>query len=1195
MGKKIIAYILALACLLTAPVPPVQAEGVEPTAESGVETVVEATAETPAETVEETERPAPEQTPEEAAPTEKLELQTTQLRIGVGETATLLVQGTGLRFSSDSKSASVSAEGAVKGVKKGAAVITVQAEDGSTAQCRVEVYPAPKKVTVSSKKKTMAVGESGKITYSLPEGTAGSVCFSSDHPEIVSVDEHTGEITAHANGTAKILVKTYNAKKAVVTVKVVNAPQSIALSQEALTLGVGQQVKLSAKADNGATGGFVWRSVDEGILACENGELTGVSAGETEVVVETYNGVTASCKVIVVEAPQQVELAVTEATIGVGESFRLEAFAGEGVAIDYRSSKSRIASVDADGKVKGLRKGTVEITASTYNGQAAVCRVTVLAAPAKVQLRAKTMEMGVGEQLALEYKLSSGAAGEVRFESSNPDVVSVDERTGEMTARAIGTAKVRVKTYNGRTAQTVVTVRSAPQQLMLSEEAITIGSGESHAIAAKLDAGAAGAIHWESTDETVAVCENGAITARTAGTAEIIARTYNGLEARCAVTVTVAPQKIILPETSITIGVGESVQLSPEVDAGESDFAYRSGRTKYVRVSADGVVRGVSKGTAIVYVRTYNGVEAQCRVTVKAAPKKIELKDTQLELGAGEQYELLYRLSANSAGTVRFSSSNESVARVDAAGRITAGQTGSAVITAMTYNGKTAQCHVQVYAAPDSISVNAQQLTMGVGQNYSLKAVLPDDTRSQIHYQSSNPAAAEVSASGEIMAKAAGSTTIRIATFVPDVFAEVSVRVMDAPTSLSLGAEEFGLYIGEELQLSPAIPAGSYSAFDYGSSNPAVATVTADGTVRALSRGTTLLTVSTYNGLTAQAELRVWDRNYPDEVRLLSEPPVIELDGGDYALEFEVFPAEAAGKIEWRSSNAKAAVIDQQGVITPKGYGFAQITAVSKVDGTVLLEFTLTVQMENLSLTVPARTTTVSGISANLAKIDRIRRSAIRQVDAMREGGVISAADAAKRRSIINNVFEDYAFAWMTETRQPYWKAANSDGGVKDFKPGTVYYGMPYTSGVAKTRQYNFAKALSESRFVDSGSGYYLLNQNNLMNGQYVGNDCSALVNAAIWGVNDRHVYDRTSRIAVSTAYRTLKDPKELRPGDLLCRSGRHVVMFLYYANPEKTKIMIIENGGKEWGVNTVHCSVHDISDYLKDGYIGRRLATLDK
>ena len=64
-----------------------------------------------------------------------------------------------------------------------------------------------------------------------------------------------------------------------------------------------------------------------------------------------------------------------------------------------------------------------------------------------------------------------------------------------------------------------------------------------------------------------------------------------------------------------------------------------------------------------------------------------------------------------------------------------------------------------------------------------------------------------------------------------------------------------------------------------------------------------------------------------------------------------------------------------------------------------------------------------------------------------------------------------------------------------------------------------------------------------------------------------------------------------MRPGDLLCKSGSHVVMFLYYANTEKTKIMIIENGGSEAGTNTVHCSVMNLSSYSK--YTVRRLSTL--
>ncbi|MBE5774918.1 MAG: long-chain fatty acid--CoA ligase, partial [Clostridiales bacterium] len=128
---------------------------------------------------------------------------------------------------------------------------------------------------------------------------------------------------------------------------------------------------------------------------------------------------------------------------------------------------------------------------------------------------------------------------------------------------------------------------------------------------------------------------------------------------------------------------------------------------------------------------------------------------------------------------------------------------------------------------------------------------------------------------------------------------------------------------------------------------------------------------------------------------------------------------------------------------------------------------------------------------------------------------------------------------------------------------------------------------------TDSGSGYYLLNRKKLLNGKYVGSDCSGLVSTAIWGTKNVHSSDRTIEIATSKSYKTVKSFKKMRPGDLICRQYSHVVMFLYYVNPEKTKIMVIENGGAEAGTNTVHCAVHDVSYYTKRAYKVRRLSWL--
>ena len=286
------------------------------------------------------------------------------------------------------------------------------------------------------------------------------------------------------------------------------------------------------------------------------------------------------------------------------------------------------------------------------------------------------------------------------------------------------------------------------------------------------------------------------------------------------------------------------------------------------------------------------------------------------------------------------------------------------------------------------------------------------------------------------------------------------------------------------------------------------------------------------------------------------------------------------------------ATVDQQGYIRCVGYGYTSIRAVSEKNSDLSIEFTLGVQTSRLTLVIPLRQTNIAGIPANLERIDAVRASAIGEINELYRGGVITKADADKRKTIVNNAFRIYAFPWMTPTKQKYWKAANSEGGVKDFKPDRVYYGLPYISGSYRGRCFNVDKALKENYYTDTGKGYYMMNQSKKLDGSYVGNDCSGFCNVCIWGTNSSHTDDRTADIGVSSAYKTVSF-NDLRPGDLICKRYAHVVMFLYYANPEHTEIMMIENGGAEAGTNTVHCDVYDLSYYKNRGYSVRRLKTL--
>ncbi|MBQ4089300.1 MAG: Ig-like domain-containing protein [Clostridia bacterium] len=1132
---------------------------------------------------------------------EKVTLPYTSLTIGVGEIVQLTPDCgdtvTGITYkSSKTKYVKVAADGRIGGAKAGTAKVTVSTYNGKSAQLTVTVRKAPGKVTASPNSLVLGVGETGRLGYSLPKNTAGSVTFSSANPEIATVDAKTGEVTAVSAGTVNITIQTYNGKKAYAAVTVKIAPEKVNIVPEAFEIGVGQVITVNAHVNEASAGAVALTSGNEKILAASGNKITGVAPGTAELVATAYNGVSERVEITVLPAPEKVTLPYTTLTIGVGEIVQLTPDCG-GVSgsFTYKSSKPKYVKVAADGRIGGAKAGTSKVTVSTYNGKTAAVTVKVLKAPGKISISQKTLELGVGETSVLSYALPKNTAGSVTFSSANPDIATVDANTGKVTAVSAGTTNIVVQTFNGKKASTSVTVKNAPEYVNVSPASTVVGVGQILNVKASVNEGAAGKVVLSSSDERILVAADNRFKGVAPGTAELIVTAYNGVSTRTLITVLPAPAKVTLPYTTLKIGVGEIIQLAPDAGEGLTGFTYKSSKTKYVKVNAEGMLQGVKAGTSKITVSTYNGKKAYANIVVCAAPKAVAISDAELTIGIGQTHRLIYKLPDKSAGSVSFSSSNPAIASVNEnTGVITALAAGEAEITLTTYNGKTARCKVTVCKAPDTVSLGMESAELAVGQTLQLNPVISEDSRTVFTYSVDNKDVLSISADGKITALKRGAATVRVATHVSEVYAELKVTVWDAPTSVSLKEKELRVLINDTIVLAPEIPDGSITTFIYSSSHPEVATVAADGTVNTLSIGKTTLTVTTHNGKTASMELTVWDPLYPEKLEILNAPDVLDKDAKTYELQYKVEPDTADTEVIWKSANPDVATVSENGVISLHGYGYSVITAVSVKNPDLSASFTLGVQLENLTLTIPARVTQENGIKSNLAKIDNIRKSAITQVEALQKGGVISSADASKRKSMINNIFADYAFPWKTPELQPYWKAANSEGGVKDFKPDRVYYGMPYMSGSYSNRCFNSAKALSQNRYVDTGKGYYMLNRKNLLNGTYVGNDCSALVNMAIWGTNSSHTNDRTDDIAVSKAYRTIEGYKNMRPGDLLCKSKRHVVMFLYYANPEKTKIMIIENGGLEAGTNTVHCAVHDISYYMGIGYQVRRLNSLD-
>lgn len=112
--------------------------------------------------------------------------------------------------------------------------------------------------------------------------------------------------------------------------------------------------------------------------------------------------------------------------------------------ITYKSSKKSIASVTKKGKVKGLKAGTVKITALVKTGRATkkmTCKVTVRKpALSKTNL---TLEEGQSSVLDIKNKPHKNAKAKYAWSSSNQSVVTT--QGGKVTGVSEGTATISLK------------------------------------------------------------------------------------------------------------------------------------------------------------------------------------------------------------------------------------------------------------------------------------------------------------------------------------------------------------------------------------------------------------------------------------------------------------------------------------------------------------------------------------------------------------------------------------------------------------------------------------------------------------------------------------------------------------------------------------------------------------------------------
>ncbi len=181
---------------------------------------------------------------------------------------------------------------------------------------------------------------------------------------------------------------------------------------------------------------------------------------------------------------------------------------------------------------------------------------------------------------------------------------------------------------------------------------------------------------------------------------------------------------------------------------------------------------------------------------------------------------------------------------------------------AETYAKKMGMNFVNQEKKAVKVTLSQTELTLARGAKGMLQiSVEPADFTDEVAWKSADPSVAEVSSDGVVTAKGIGNTTIKIT--VGDCSASCAVKVVQPVTGISLNERDLEMDAGESCQLIAHVRPDNANNREvtWTSSEPKVAAVDENGTVSALSKGTTVITVAAKDGSNVQASCNVTVKN----------------------------------------------------------------------------------------------------------------------------------------------------------------------------------------------------------------------------------------------------------------------------------------------------------------------------------------------
>ena len=649
-------------------------------------------------------------------------------------------------------------------------------------------------------------------------------------------------------------------------------------------------------------------------------------------------------------------------------------------AIQWSTGDSNIVSVDSNGKITAEAPGTILITATINNGPQnliIVTRTVKVLVPIEsfniTETNVALTENVEGQNTTtLHTEILPATAEEnktISWESDDEDVATVED--GVVTAQGPGTATITGTLSNGMSDTVEVTVAVVIEQFVLETPAninVELGSTyETRTSYSPQNTTESTTVQWTSDDDSIATVDaNGVITGHLIGNTIVRGR-LGTHEVVVNVNVRIGITDFTIDQESVTLTKNQTVQLQSTIEPSntteDKTITWTSSDDSIASV-VNGLITANGVGSATITGTLPNGMHVECAVTVITAIDSFTISPKTATINMNndnKQVTLSYEIlpaNAEEDKTVTWTSSDDSIATV-VDGVVTGEGNGTATITASLPNGMSDTAVITVVTPITSFEVtNSTNHELNLGQTHTIETeILPATTSEStvISWTSSDDNIATV-VDGVVTATGYGTATIT-GTLANEMSVTVTIKVIKPINSISLNKNTLSLYLGDNTRdhatlsviVNPADTDEDTTA-TWTSTNPLVASVDSNGVVTAQEKGTTTITATLPNEMTAECVVTVYKPITGFQVD--GETSITLAKGKKKTITTIITPEDTTDSkvITWKSNKTSVATVASDGKITANNGGTATITGKLSNGMQVTILVTVTVPVTNFSI-----------------------------------------------------------------------------------------------------------------------------------------------------------------------------------------------------------------------------------------------------